>query len=142
MKPGKEGISVDDLSDQFRKHKGLLENLTLSIGQVKSQLRIKRYLDIVFPGKWLVPPKPAPKKKLLERLNDKIPKFLSKQYFHNNIPFVVFLAFILTMNAILFVQRAVYFRDFTTLSGLTPNPFYLLSRACGRNHTTNLLPDS
>ena len=124
MKPGQEGISVDDLSDQFRKHKGLLENLTLSI------------------GKWLVPPKPAPKKKLIEKLNDKIPKFLSKRYVLNNIPFVVFLAFILTMNAILFVQRAVYFRDFTTLSGLTPNPFYLLSRACGRNHTTNLLPDS
>ena len=33
VKPGKDGISVDDLSDQFRKHKGLLENLTLSIGE-------------------------------------------------------------------------------------------------------------
>ena len=33
VKPGKEGISVDDLSDQFKKHKGLLENLTLSIGE-------------------------------------------------------------------------------------------------------------
>ena len=32
VKPGKDGISVDDLSDQFRKHDGLLENLTLSIG--------------------------------------------------------------------------------------------------------------
>ena len=38
MKPGQDGISVDDLSDQFRKHKGLLENLTLSIGQVQSNL--------------------------------------------------------------------------------------------------------
>ena len=35
VKPGKDGISVDDLSDQFRKHKGLLENLTLSIGEDK-----------------------------------------------------------------------------------------------------------
>ena len=32
VKPGKDGITVDDLSDQFKKHKGLLENLTLSIG--------------------------------------------------------------------------------------------------------------
>ena len=37
VKPGQEGISVDDLSDQFRKHKGLLENLTLSIGQGEVQ---------------------------------------------------------------------------------------------------------
>ena len=140
MKPGKDGISVDDLSDEFKKHKGLLENLTLSIGLVNFSQDQK--IKVKFAGKWLVPPKPAPKKKLIEKLNDKIPKFLSKQYFHNNIPFVVFLAFILTMNAILFVQRAVYFRDFTTLSGLTPNPFYLLSRACGRNHTPNLLPGS
>ena len=36
VKPGKDGISVDDLSDEFKKHKGLLENLTLSIGLVKS----------------------------------------------------------------------------------------------------------
>ena len=34
VKPGKDGITVDDLSDQFKKHKGLLENLTLSIGLV------------------------------------------------------------------------------------------------------------
>ena len=99
-------------------------------------------MKVIFAGKWLVPPKPAPKKKLIEKLNDKIPKFLSKQYFLNNLPFVVFLAFIVIINAILFLQRAVYFRDFTTLSGLTPNPFYLLSRACGRNHTPNLLPGS
>ena len=129
MKPGKEGISVDDLSDQFRKHKGLLENLTLSIGRVKSHQ--DQMIKVIFAGKWLVPPKPAPEKKLLEKLNEKIPKFLSKQYLHNNLPFVGFLAFILIINAILFVQRAVYFKDFTTLSGLTPNPFYLLSRACG-----------
>ena len=32
VKPGQDGITVDDLSDQFKKHKGLLENLTLSIG--------------------------------------------------------------------------------------------------------------
>ena len=36
------------------------------------------------------------------------------------------------VNLVLFIQRAVYFRDFTTITGLTPNPFYLLSRACGK----------
>ena len=80
-----------------------------------------------------MPPKPAPEKKLIEKLKEKIPKFLSKQYFLNNLPFIAFLAFIIIVNAILFIQRAVYFKDFTTLSGLTPNPFYLLSRACGKS---------
>ena len=36
VKTGKDGITVDDLSDQFQKHKGLLENLTLSIGRSMS----------------------------------------------------------------------------------------------------------
>ena len=36
VKPGQDGITVDDLSDQFKKHKGLLENLTLSIGSPTS----------------------------------------------------------------------------------------------------------
>ena len=114
VKPGKEGSSGDDLSDQFKKHEGLLQNLTLSI------------------GKWLVPPKPAPEKSLRQKLQDKIPPFMSRKYFQNNLPFIMFLLAIIIVNIGLFVQRAVYFRHFTTLSGLTPNPFYLLSRACGR----------
>ena len=32
VKDGKQGITVDDLSEEFKKHPGLLENLTLSIG--------------------------------------------------------------------------------------------------------------
>ena len=34
MKEGNHGITVDDLSEEFKKHPGLLENLTLSIGSV------------------------------------------------------------------------------------------------------------
>ena len=114
VKPGKDGISVDDLSDQFKKHKGLLENLTLSI------------------GKWLVPPKPAPEKSFKDKLLEKVPQQLSWRYIQNNFPFVCFLLVLIIVNISLFIHRAVYFRHFTTLSGLTPNPFYLLSRACGR----------
>ena len=46
VKPGQDGITVDDLSDQFKKHKGLLENLTLSIGSpmIKS---VFFYQDII-----------------------------------------------------------------------------------------------
>eukprot|EP00090_Calanus_glacialis_P005272 TRINITY_DN14088_c0_g1_i1.p1 TRINITY_DN14088_c0_g1~~TRINITY_DN14088_c0_g1_i1.p1 ORF type:complete len:1071 (+),score=285.92 TRINITY_DN14088_c0_g1_i1:327-3215(+) len=114
VKPGKDGITVDDLSDQFKKHKGLLENLTLSI------------------GKWLVPPKPVPEKPWQQKLREKLPQNMNMKYFRNNQAFIFFLCFIILANMILFIQRVVYFRNFTMLSGYTPNPFYLLSRACGR----------
>ena len=69
---------------------------------------------------------------MLQRVTEKIPKFCSRNYFLNNLPFILFLSLILMVNLVLFIQRAVYFRDFTTITGLTPNPFYLLSRACGK----------
>jgi len=114
VKPGKDGITVDDLSDQFKKHKGLLENLTLSI------------------GKWLVPPKPVPPKNWKEKLMEKKPQNMNMKYFRNNLPFISFLCFIILINVVLFIHRAVHFRNFSMLNGWTPNPFYLLSRACGR----------
>jgi len=114
VKPGQDGITVDDLSDQFKKHKGLLENLTLSI------------------GKWLVPPKPVPEKSWQDKLKGKKPQNLNMTYFRNNQAFIIFLFLIIVVNIILFIQRAVYFRNFSMLNGYTPNPFYLLSRACGR----------
>lgn len=116
VKPGMEGISVDDLSDQFKKHPGLLENLTLSI------------------GKWLVPPKPTKEKHWRQKMAEKVPQSLTKKYLQNNIPFVSFFCLIILVNLILFIHRAVYFRDFSMLNGYTPNPFYLLSRACGKSH--------
>ena len=42
------------------------------------------------------------------------------------------------VNAILFISRAYYFKDFKWLNHEqfdAPNPFYLLSRACGESHT-------
>ncbi len=47
-------------------------------------------------------------------------------------PFLFFLFSLSIINIILFIHRAYYFKDFSMLNGLTPNPFYLLSRACGK----------
>jgi len=114
VKEGNQGITVDDLSEEFKKHPGLLENLTLSI------------------GKWLVPPRPTAPKSWRQKLEEKLPQNLNMRYFSNNKPFFIFLILIVFINAVLFLQRLVYFRHFPMLSGFTPNPMYLLSRACGR----------
>jgi hypothetical protein len=60
-----------------------------------------------------------------------MPYQFSSNYWRNNRQFLIFLAFILITNMILFITRAYYFRGFSMLSGFTPNPFYMLSRANG-----------
>ena len=59
-------------------------------------------------------------------------KYLCAEYWNSNSNLQGSLLVILLVNIILFTHRAYHFKDFTSLSGLTPNPFYLLSRACGR----------
>ena len=34
LQEGMDGITADDLKEQFQRHEGLLENLTLSIGKL------------------------------------------------------------------------------------------------------------
>ena len=41
----------------------------------------------------------------------------------------------ISVNIILFVHRAYYFKDFSTLSGAAPNGFYMMSRANGNVKT-------
>ena len=84
-------------------------------------------------NKWLVPPAPPRKKTFCEHLQDKLPqRYMSKEYWSNNKSLHSSLFVIFLINTILFVHRAYYFRNFSMLDGTTPNPFYLLSRACGR----------
>ena len=44
VKEGNHGITVDDLSEEFKKHPGLLENLTLSIGSVVAEKNHLRWM--------------------------------------------------------------------------------------------------
>jgi len=45
-----------------------------------------------------------------------------------------FLAFFFGINLVLFVTRAVYFKGFAWLDGTPGNPFYMISRACGKTN--------
>lgn len=109
-----KGITVEDLKAELSKHDGLLENLSINI------------------GKWLVPSKPSRPQPFKQRLAGWVPYQFSGNYWRNNKQFLTFLYFILVTNIILFVTRAYYFRGFSMLSGTTPNPFYMMSRACGK----------
>ena len=83
-------------------------------------------------GKWLVPPSPPRPKTLTQKIKDSMPHQFSMVYWRNNRQFVGFLFFLIVANIILFVHRAYYFRNFSTLSGETPNGFYMMSRANGK----------
>ena len=106
VEEGKTYITVDDLKAQMSKYEGLLENLGLIID------------NLLFPQ--------DPDK------NEKKPKEKKKKWFQSINPYSIGLFLLLIGNVALFCQRAAYFRHFPMLGGLTPNPFYLLSRACGK----------
>ena len=43
------------------------------------------------------------------------------------------------VNIVLYLQRAIYFKDFSSLDGSRPNAFYLLSRASGELFLSSLV---
>ena len=86
-------------------------------------------------GKWLVPPSAPRPKTLSQKFKDSLPPQFSMMYWRNNRQFVSFLSFMISVNIILFVHRAYYFKDFSTLSGAAPNGFYMMSRANGNVKT-------
>ncbi len=84
-------------------------------------------------GRWLVPPKPPKPKPFSQRIRDFLPHQFSMMYIRNNKQFLSFvLIFVVLINTALFAARAYYFRDFLMLDGVTPNFFYILSRANGK----------
>ncbi|XP_040567795.1 NADPH oxidase 5 [Lepeophtheirus salmonis] len=116
---GEEGedtgeITIDQLSTVFTKHEGLLEGLNISL------------------AKWLTPQIKNSKKKTSNPLVTYIREKLSLRHIRQNWQFFTFLLFLISINIILFVTRAVYFKDFATLTGAKPNGFYMMSRANGR----------
>ena len=68
---------------------------------------------------------------------EKLPHHFSLSYWRNNLPFLAFLYFIICLNIAVMIQRAYYFKDFSMLNGMTPNPFYMISRAMGRGLMVN-----
>ena len=72
--------------------KGVLENLTISLNH------------------WLVPKKPKPKETFWQRRKKRFQRRFSWTHIKKNWQLFVFMGFIFTVNVILFVTRAVYFR--------------------------------
>ena len=73
-------------------NKGVLENLTISLNH------------------WLVPKKPKPKDTFWQRRKKRFQRRFSWTHIKKNWQLFVFMGFIFTVNVILFVTRAVYFR--------------------------------
>ena len=108
--------------------------LTMTLEDFKRQLRRHQLHDglHIMMTNWLTVQDPPSNTTLLERISERRRKYLCSEYWSNNNNLRFSILVILMINALLFIQRAYYFRDFSSLSGLTPNPFYLVSRACGR----------
>ena len=117
-------------------HDGVQEGRkTMTLEDFKRQLRRHRLHDglHIMITNWLtVPDALTTKTTLAEKISAMRRKYLCSEYWSNNNNLGYSILVILLINAGLFIQRAFYYRHFTSLSGLTPNPFYLLSRACGR----------
>eukprot|EP00092_Neocalanus_flemingeri_P014374 GFUD01015505.1.p1 GENE.GFUD01015505.1~~GFUD01015505.1.p1 ORF type:complete len:1072 (-),score=233.84 GFUD01015505.1:230-3445(-) len=111
VEEGKTYITVDDLKAQMSKYEGLLENLGLIID------------NLLFSQ--------TPTKNEKKKGEDK------NEWSMPSNSYSIALVLLILANLILFCQRAAYFRHFPMLNGLTPNPFYMLSRACGRTILLN-----
>ncbi|XP_066245724.1 NADPH oxidase 5 isoform X1 [Euwallacea similis] len=101
-------ITYEALKSQLEKHGGLLENLSISI------------------DRWLVPPATTgPKSKsLLRKIISYRPYYLSTLYIKNNLVYLTFLFAFLLINAMLFISRAIEYRNF--------NWYTIFARACGQ----------
>ena len=111
-KEGRDHLTLDDFKEQLHRHEGLNKNLGIMI------------------HKWLVPPKPEKKRSIKEKLKDSLPlHVMTKEYWSENLR--LWILFIFVANLIIMTERAVYYRNFSMLSG-APNFFYMISRACGK----------
>ena len=85
-------ISIDQLKDALSKQEGVLENLTISLNH------------------WLVPKKPKPKETLWQKATIWYGRRFSMSHIKREWQFFLFIGFLLLINIILFVSRAIYFR--------------------------------
>ena len=115
VEEGSKQMSLDCFHAQLQRHEELTEGLGAMI------------------NKWLVPATPGANRQALPKLYHNLAaRYLSKDYWLNNKPSIVFVLVITTINLVLFTLRGYHFKNFCMLSGFTPNIFYVLSRACGR----------
>jgi len=115
---GNIAITFADFREQMLREEGLLDNLTSMF------------------NRWILPKKQESRNKRAD-CSTKLKRWLRFRYFtaeywQNNSHLSIFILAIFLVNAGLFIQRAVYFKEFRMLDGVTPNPFYMVSRGFGR----------
>lgn len=73
----------------------------------------------------MVPPKPkAPPTSIFGKIMSYRPYQLTKPYMKNNYVYLIFLILFVTVNVVLFVSRAIEYREHST--------YIILARACGK----------
>ena len=111
VQTGKDFMTLDDFKNQLGRQEGLIQNLALLL------------------NKWLLPedstkPRNTPKKST---------KYFTKVYWDNNKKFLITVLAIFAIMAVITLERLIYFSRMSMLSGFTPNLFYMVSRAAGKN---------
>ena len=116
VREGQNFMTLKDFKEQFYRQEGLLNNLNMIIDK-------------------LITPKEVSKSKSLSQkmLTEENMRYFTWEYWSNNAPLIITILAIVAMMVAITIQRFVYFRHMTTLSGFTPNLFYMFSRATGKN---------
>lgn len=117
LQEGCSYMTLDCFKKQILKQDGLLENL------------------VVMLHNWLLPQdeNSSQGKSMKNILSKEKPRYLSMEYFYSNRSLVLAIAALIVLILIITLERLIYFSHMTMLSGFTPNIFYMLSRAAGKN---------
>ena len=110
VQEGKDFMTLEDFKNQLGRQEGLINNLALLL------------------NKWLLPEE-SPKPKAPKKRN----KYFTKVYWERNRKFLMTILAIVAIMTAITTERLIYFSSMTMLSGFTPNLFYMISRAAGKN---------
>ena len=111
VQTGKDFMTLDDFKNQLGRQEGLIQNLALLL------------------NKWLLPEDSTK----LRNTPKKSTKYFTKVYWDNNKKFLITVLAIFAIMAVITLERLIYFSRMSMLSGFTPNLFYMVSRAAGKN---------
>ena len=104
-------MTLDDFKNQLGRQDGLIKNLALLL------------------NKWLLPEESSGPRNVPKKSN----KYFTKVYWAKNKKFLITVLTIFAIMAVITLERLIYFSRMSMLSGFTPNLFYMVSRAAGKN---------
>ena len=107
----KDFMTLDDFKNQLGRQDGLIKNLALLL------------------NKWLLPEESSGPRNVPKKSN----KYFTKVYWAKNKKFLITVLTIVAIMAVITLERLIYFSSMSMLSGFTPNLFYMVSRAAGKN---------